>query len=77
MKVKHLTTGLITKININFVIRVYEHNNDKAIIKGAGQIHKFIGEEKTEKIFNKALQSPNRKPTFKLRDSYKLVFHSK
>lgn len=67
-----------TLINKNFIIRYcFDAEPQKTFLVGAGKYAKLVGENIANKHFNRALNSGEHKPTFKLRRGLKIVFHSK
>ena len=64
-------------VNKNFVIRITETESKRVFLVGAGQYHKYVGEELKTKHFAELSTTDAQVVTKKLRRGLKIEFHSK
>ena len=67
----------VAKINLNFLIRWKNQNENKTNLISAGQYNKLVGENLKIKHFNKVLNGGLDKYTFYIRKRLKIEFVSK
>ncbi len=68
--------AITTRINKEYIIRVTDKTGTSYLV-GAGQLHKWVGQENANKLFSDALISELDVFTRKLRRGLKIDFHSK